>query len=97
MGTIQEQDDGDRRRWHVGREIPVAVMFTLLVQTGGVVWWAANITAKLESLTVQVQELRAVKYTAADAVRDQALLLQRVDSLDRRLSIVETQVREVRQ
>lgn len=79
----------NRRRWHIGREVPVAVMMTLLFQTGGIVWWAANITAKLETLTSQVAELRAEKYTARDAVRDQALCAQRMGSLEQRISSVE--------
>ena len=35
-------------RWHVGKEIPLALIFALFVQTAGWVWWAATQSAKLD-------------------------------------------------
>ena len=74
----------DHRKWHVGKEIPLAMIFTLIIQTCTVVWWAAGINSKLEFLTYQVAEFKSDRYTASDARRDIALLNQRIDSGDRR-------------
>lgn len=39
----------EKRSWHLGREIPVAIIVTLVLQTLGALWWAANIGAKVEA------------------------------------------------
>ena len=33
-------------RWHVGKEVPLALIFTMLVQTGYGVWWARGQVAQ---------------------------------------------------
>jgi len=38
-------DGADRRKqekWHVGKEVPIAVLFTLVVQTGGGLFWGMH-------------------------------------------------------
>ncbi len=78
-----------RERWHVGKEIPIAVMLTLLVQTGGIVWWAATVSGKLDSVMAQVSELRSERYTKNDAQRDQALVQQQFRDMERRVATLE--------
>ena len=40
----------EQRRWHIGKEIPVATIVMLVSQTVAFVWWAASISAKVESI-----------------------------------------------
>lgn len=82
-----------RERWHVGKEIPIAVMVTLLIQTGGIVWWAATVSGDLKQLVAQVRELKEERYTKNDAQRDQALVQQRFGEHDRRLASLEQERR----
>lgn len=42
--------DQSDTRWHVDRKIPLALIFTIFIQTGGVVWWGASISARIETL-----------------------------------------------
>lgn len=86
----------DRRSWHIGKEIPIAVILGLMVQTGGLIWFAATQTAKLDNLTVIMTEFRAAQYTQADARRDQEIQLQRslnnskrIDEIVRRIEVLE--------
>ena len=79
-----------KERWHVGREIPIAVLVMLAVQTGGGVWWAASLSQKLDSVIDQVAELRAERYTKEDARRDQELMKLRATELERRVASLET-------
>lgn len=86
-----------RDRWHVGKEIPIAVIFGLVVQTAGLIWFAATQTAKLDNLTVLVSEFRASQYTQADARRDQELSVarstansRRIDGVERRVELLES-------
>lgn len=81
----------DRREtnWHVGKEIPIAMLFAILVQTGAAIWWAASfsatVTTKLDDLANQVASLTADKYTQHDAIRDQALLNEKIENLRRQV------------
>lgn len=36
--------------WHLDRRVPVALIFAILMQTIGIVWWAATIGAEVEQL-----------------------------------------------
>jgi len=42
------QETESRRQWHLGKEVPLATIFVLMVQTAGVIWWAASTAAKVD-------------------------------------------------
>lgn len=81
----------DRREtnWHVGKEIPLAMLFAILAQTGAAIWWAASfsatVTTKLDDLSNQVASLTADKYTQHDAIRDQALMNEKIENIRRQV------------
>jgi hypothetical protein len=76
-------------RWHVGKEIPIAVLVMLAVQTGGGIWWAASLSQKLDSVIATVAEMKLERYTKDDARRDQDLMKLRDADLERRISNLE--------
>lgn len=78
-----------QERWHVGKEIPIAIIAALLAQTGGWIWWAATQSAKLDTLTNMVSEFKANQYTQGDANRDKELVSARFKDLDRRVTVIE--------
>jgi hypothetical protein len=82
---MERRDD----RWHVGREIPIALIFALIVQTAGWIWWAATQSAKLDTLTAMVSEFKAAQYTQNDARRDQEINLGRDRDMARRIDMLE--------
>lgn len=84
---------GDRREgWHVGKEIPLAMIFAILVQTMGAIWWAAVLSTKLDDLSYQVAALTADKYSQKDAERDKQLLSQKIDFVSSRVDKIERKV-----
>jgi hypothetical protein len=87
--TENRRDD----RWHVGKEIPIALIAMLMIQSAGAIWWAATQSAKMDALTAMVAEFRAAQYTQNDAHRDLALTTLRIDDLVRRTELLETSVR----
>ena len=99
MNEEQAWDGVDRRspeRWHVGKEVPIAVLFTLVVQTGGGIWWLAQLSAKIDSAISTLAEFRIERYTREDARRDLELVMavieqqrQRDQDLERRMALVE--------
>lgn len=91
MGDEHWQGDDRRHRdsWHVGREIPIAVVMAILVQTAGSVWWASALSTKLDVLQAQMIELKAERYTSNDARRDFESMRIRVDNSERRIADLE--------
>lgn len=83
-----------KESWHVGKEIPIAMLFAVAIQTGGALWWAASfsatVTAKLDSLSMQVAALTADKYSMHDAEKDQALVNEKLDNLKTRMDKMES-------
>lgn len=77
--------------WHVGREVPLALLAGLIIQTAGVVWWLASlnatVAATVQETTKMHQELSSVKsqltaFTGAVVV-PAAVLTERVTVLER--------------
>jgi hypothetical protein len=54
-----DYDGQERRKWHVGKEIPVTVILALALQTGGFVWWLASLSAKVEETGRTIARLEA--------------------------------------
>lgn len=80
---VELQDDRRRStdRWHVGREIPLAMLVMVILQTAGGIWWLAQLSAKIDSAIATISEFRAERYTREDARRDRELLITLIDGL----------------
>jgi hypothetical protein len=39
-----------KQPWHLDKSIPLGLIFAILVQTTGMVWWAASLTERVGSL-----------------------------------------------
>lgn len=97
---MSERDDTDQQddrrratdRWHVGREIPLTMLATLIVQTGAAFWWASKLEAKIDSAIVTIAEFKAERYTRDDARRDKELSLTVIESLRGRLTEIERRI-----
>lgn len=70
----EECEKSQRRKWSIGREVPLATVAVLLAQTVGAIWWAASISAKVES----------IEKNAASTILIQAVTDSRQDSESRR-------------
>ena len=91
-----EEGPGVSERWHVIKGVPIAVLLVLIVQTGGGIWFLAQLTSKVDYAVATLQQFQSERYTRDDARHDRELLMQMVDSLrqrdtdhDRRLAILE--------
>jgi len=100
MNDSHDWDGAERRhihphyeRWHLGKEIPLAVLVVLLIQTGGGIWWLAQLGSKLDSAVATIQEFKAERYTRDDARRDAELTRQRDADNERRITELEAFVR----
>ncbi len=84
-----EWDGSERRayrteRWHIAKEVPLAVLFMLCLQTGGGIWWLAQLSAKIDNAISRIGEFAVERYTKEDARRDRELLVTLIDQLKQR-------------
>lgn len=95
--TPRRRASDDRaERWHIGKEIPLAVLLMLFIQTGGGIWWLAQVSAKIDYAISTMEEFKRERYTREDARRDGDLMVQRIEAQrardaehDRRLDTLE--------
>lgn len=84
-----DYEDQQKERWHIGKEIPLSLIFAIIVQTGGFIWGLATLTAKVDDLSIQMAAASADRYTATDAKKDGALYLTMLADHNRRIEIIE--------
>ena len=64
----------------IDRHIPLALLIGLMVQTGGVVWWAATLSTRVDALEKLIVTSTDERYRATQAKADFALRDQRIDT-----------------
>jgi hypothetical protein len=82
--TFQGPDRRRREKWHVGKEIPIAFVLTIVAQTAIFVWNASKLDAKVEYVVDQLKQFAAERYTREDARRDREMTLLLVDQMKTR-------------
>lgn len=100
MNDSSEWDGAERRTrdvgWHVGKEIPLALLAALVIQTGGGIWWASTLSSDVAYIKDTLRRYENERYTREDARRDRELLQSLIDAQrqrdndhDRRLAAIE--------
>ncbi len=98
MATQQRhsEDDDQRRRvsdrWHVGKEIPLALILAVGLQTVGFTWWMAQLSSKVDAAVGTIGEFKTERYTREDARRDRQLLDQQFQSMTTRDTELERRI-----
>jgi hypothetical protein len=47
---MNDQSASEKEHWVVDKKIPVALVITLLVQTGGVIWWSSQLNSRVNMI-----------------------------------------------
>lgn len=76
-------------KWHIGREIPIALLIFIVSQTGVMIWWAATQTEKTNTLIGMMNEFKKDQYSKDDARRDNELDMIRHQDNRRRIEVLE--------
>jgi hypothetical protein len=91
-----DQETQSMQFWHVGKEIPLALIAAVVVQTGGFIWSLSSLSNKVDNLVETIREIKLERYTKDDGRRDRELLMQmlevqrqRAGEHERRLSSLE--------
>jgi len=59
-----------KERWHVGKEIPLAVVITMMLQAAAIVWFAAKMDNRIDVNTASI-ERNAVQLIKAETDIDE--------------------------
>ncbi len=64
------------RHWHLDKRVPIALIVTIVIQTGGMAWWASNLSTRVDllekqhtSITPNVERIVRLE-TQIEAIRD---------------------------
>lgn len=73
--------------WHLDKRVPLALIITIIIQTAGAFWWAATITARVDTIEGQIEAAsgRGERLTRVEATQAHiSSALQRIEAkLDR--------------
>jgi hypothetical protein len=65
--------------WHLDKRVPIALIVTLVLQTGGMVWWAASLQATVSQQGQAIAALRSGEAARAIEERRISEALARLD------------------
>ena len=87
---IEDQEKARSKQWHMGKEIPLALVGTLILQTVGVVWGAATLNAKVESnekagAVAQIVQASVDRRQDEEARRSEDRILAQLEKLNGKL------------
>lgn len=40
----------DDKQWHLDKRVPIALIVTIAIQTGGIIWWSASLNERVNYL-----------------------------------------------
>jgi hypothetical protein len=73
--------------WHLDKRVPVAIIFAILTQTGGALWWASSMTQRMDQIERRMdaaaQRSQAVDTIVATQSSQIAVLVARIDEQTR--------------
>lgn len=72
-------DPSVREPWHLERKVPIALILTLVIQTAGMVWWAASLSAAQADHRRRIGILEATDLRVAAEAQRMSETLARLD------------------
>lgn len=70
--------------WHLDKRIPIALIITILLQTGGAIWWASSTSTRLQAVERTLQSDGATARLARLEVQMDAVL-NSLERMERRM------------
>lgn len=62
-----DRDREERRGWHIGREVPAAMLIGLIIQTCSFIWWLSGLSSTVAAQAATLMKLEARVETIAAA------------------------------
>ncbi|MBX9596137.1 MAG: hypothetical protein K2X46_17360 [Roseomonas sp.] len=58
MSATAAPNPDDREPWHLDKRVPIALILAVAVQTAGMVWWAGQLSARVDQHAAMIADLR---------------------------------------
>lgn len=89
----------EQNGWHADKRVPIALIFTILAQSGVVIWWAADMSAKVDQI-IATQESDRVRISAntsgiSSLSRSEAAMDQRLVNIESSQVRIENSLSEI--
>ncbi|HHI81959.1 MAG TPA: hypothetical protein ENJ99_02290 [Rhizobiales bacterium] len=68
--------------WHLDRRVPVALITAIMMQTIGIVWWAATLSARVDVLEERIRAARTNETRIVRLEANQTAVYQRLDRIE---------------
>ena len=92
---MQQEPEAQRERWHVGKEIPLTLLFGMLVQLVIAAAFVSDLKNEIKVTAARVEEIWRDRYTRLDAQKDADIYRGRDDSQNARIDDHERRLREI--
>jgi hypothetical protein len=73
-GDVMPTDD-----WHLDKRVPITLILALLIQTAGMVWWAATLSTRVENHGRDISVLQSEATILRTSAQTQAVQLGRIE------------------
>ena len=83
-------------QWHLDKRVPLALIFTIFLQTSGAVWWASSIAERMDQIERRMDNA-AVRSQNVDSLIAQqatniAVLVERLEAQNRNVDRLSQEV-----
>ncbi len=82
----------DDRHWHLDKRVPIALIITIVMQTIGIVWWAASLSERVATLESRFDGLATHQARIVRLEEKQNAVYQRLDRIEVIQRRIETKI-----
>jgi TolA-binding protein len=65
--------------WHLDKRVPISLILALLVQTAGMVWWAASLSGRVDVNARDIRTTQSEMSVLRNSAQTQAVQLGRIE------------------
>lgn len=66
--------------WHLDKRIPITLILTIFVQTGGIIWWASRTDSRLSTAETSIAVLQRHDEEDRRDLRNLSIAIERIDA-----------------
>lgn len=85
-------------QWHLDKRVPIALIFTLFVQSAAAIWWAASINERMSANEANITTIKADQAVTGKELETQrtqvAVLVEQLGNTNKNLERLQTEVRD---
>lgn len=85
-------------QWHLDKRVPIALIFTLFIQSAAAIWWAASINERMSANEANITTIKADQSAANKELESQrtqvAVLVEQLGNTNNNLERLQSEVRD---